>query len=184
MNVCGLCIWDHIKKEKFCLPIQQAPNAKPLLCTLILDTEGVRKFTSFQQIWSVRLCIIICSTKKKKDNYNQLISILCRLGIMWTCGNWGKIYRRAAGRVCLLFLQQFCASWGKLEEAALCSPGAEISNTSAVLAGQTKPHPAWYSACNAKKKSMLFREDMQAAALSVVLFSGTLTLLQHQKLFY
>lgn len=52
--------------------------------------------------------------------------------------------------VCFFFNSFVLAggNWRRLHDAAL---GAEISNTSAVLAGQTKPHPAWYSACNAKK---------------------------------
>lgn len=66
--------------------------------------------------------------QKTNHNYNQLICLLWWLGIIWTCGNWRKIYRRAAGRVCFPFLQQFCPCWGKPEEAAPCKPmGRDLS---------------------------------------------------------
>lgn len=86
------CSWEHIKKrERFCLPKQQAPNAKLSLCTLILDTEEVKKSTSSYQIQSDKSAYYHVFYQKKpqknqnqtkNDNYNQLICILCRLGIM------------------------------------------------------------------------------------------------------
>lgn len=116
-------------------------------------------------VFLISTVLILCWWK---DNDNQLICILCILGIMWTCGSYVEIYRISAGRV-FSFPSTVCCFLGEAWGGVIDSPIVRnLINIKIIPTGQNKPHPSGYCAYIATKKLMSFRESMQALAFSVI----------------
>lgn len=114
---------------------------------------------------SYSMVLILCWWK---DNGNQLICVLCILGIMWTRGSYVEIYTISAGRV-FSFPSTVCCilgeAWGGVIDSLIVR---DLINIKIIPTGQNKPHQNGYCAYSATKKLMPFRESMQALAFSVI----------------
>lgn len=174
------CLWlrsvsgTTLKRERFCLPEQQASNAKPLLHS----NFGNRKGEKLHIFRAGTIFIYVYIHTQTNDNYNLLICVLWYYTYQKLCEHvaiGGRFIRELQSSLSFPF-----ASWGKPEKAALCSlEGRDVMNI--VLAGQTKPCPARYLACSGRKSQCYLG---RVCKLQHFWWSITLILPQHPKMFY